>query len=165
VTASNGIGPDATQTFDLSVVTLFDNYIASFGLTGSDALPLADPNSDGMSNLLAYALNLSPLDNNSTFEQGLVRTYGGQNYLSIRFNRSSVATDLTYIVEATDDLTGTWTELAHSTAGGPLTATGGVVVSDTGGPPIYLDEVHDIVTVPPMTSDPARFIRLRITSP
>ena len=74
-------------------------------------------------------------------------------------------------VRVTDALTmgttGTlpWTELARSTAGGPLVASGGVVVSDAGGPPHFQAEVRDTVPVPPVPLQPRRFLRLRVTSP
>ncbi|MBS0660097.1 MAG: S8 family serine peptidase [Verrucomicrobia bacterium] len=165
VTASNGNNPPATQTFTLTAVTRSANYIASFGLTGNDALPGADPNGDGVTNMLAYALGLSPVANAGAFDQGTIRNYGGTNYYSIRFNRSAVATDLTYIVEASDDITGAWTELARSSAGGPMVASGGVVVSDAGGPPTFTTEVRDTVPVPPTVANPRRFLRLRVTNP
>ncbi|OAI42568.1 hypothetical protein AYO41_04000 [Verrucomicrobia bacterium SCGC AG-212-E04] len=165
VTASNGILPNDTQTFSLSVVTRVANYVSSFGLSGSNAQPTADPNGDGVSNLLAYALGVSPITNNAVFDHGTVRNYSGSNYLSIRFSRSSVATDITYIVEASGDLTGAWTELARSSAGGAMTASGGVVVSDSGGPPTYTTEVRDVVALPAAPTNEQRFIRLRVTSP
>ena len=168
VTASNGNAPNATQNFSLSAATRANNYIASFGLTGSNALPTADPNGDGVTNLMAYALGFDPTVNQSNYDHGTVRNYAGTNYYSIRFNRSSVATDLTYIVEVTDDLSGSpivFTELARSTAGGPMVASGGVVVSDSGGPPTFFTEVRDTVPVPPTPANPQRFIRLRVTSP
>ncbi len=166
VTASNGNLPNATQTFSLSAVTRANNYTASFGLTGPNAAATADPNGDGLTNLMAYALGLSPVANVglASYDTGTVRTYSGTNYYSIRFNRSSVATDLTYIVEASNDLTGVWTELAKSTAGGAMVASGGVVVSDAGGPPTFTTEVRDTVAIPSVTP-PDRFIRLRVTSP
>lgn len=165
VTASNGNLPNATQNFSLSAVTRAANSTASFGLTGNDALPGADPNGDGLTNLMAYALGLSPIANAGLYDHGTIRNYGGTNYYSIRLQRSSVATDLTYIVEASDNLTGAWIELARSTAGIPMTASGGVVVSDTGGPPNYVTEVRDVVPVPPPLAQADRFIRLRVTSP
>ncbi len=60
VTASNGNLPSDTQNFSLSAVTRANNYIASYGLTGGNALPTADPNGDSVTNLLAYALGLDP---------------------------------------------------------------------------------------------------------
>lgn len=162
VTASNGLSPSSTQSFTLHATTAAGNYLAGFGLTGPDALLTADPNGDGTSNLLAYALGLSPIANAGIYDIGTVRDYGGTKYLSIRFNRSSVATDLTYIVEACEDLTFNWQELAYSSGGNPMQGTGGVVVSETGGPPTYVTEVRDTVPAPPAPGVPQRFIRLRV---
>ena len=59
-----------------------------------------------------------------------------------------------------------WASLATSTAGGPMTATGGVVVTDSGGPPTYLTEVRDTMPVPPIPmASQKRFIRFRVTTP
>lgn len=164
VTASNALSPSSTQDFTLRATTVAANYLASFGLTGQDALLTADPNGDGTNNLLAYALGLSPIANAGVYDIGTVRDYAGTKYLSIRFNRSSLATDLTYIVEATDDLTFNWQELAYSSSGNPMLGTGGVVVSETGGPPTYVTEVRDTTPAPPTPGVPQRFIRLRVVA-
>ncbi len=82
-------------------------------------------------------------------------------YLSLTFARSSVATDLTYIVEASGDLQ-TWTPIASSIHGAATTGPG--FVSETGATPLFNVEVRDVVPVDPVTG-PQRFLRLRVTTP
>jgi hypothetical protein len=162
VTATNGVPPDAAQTFTLTTATLAANYIASFGLTGSNAVLTFDYDGDGIANLMEYGLGLDPT---IAELKGLpivtLKDYSGTKYLSMLFNRSSLATDLTYIVQASSDLT-TWTNLGTSSAGGMTSGAG--FVTETGSAPSFTVEVRD--TVPydgnPLTK---RFMRLKITSP
>jgi hypothetical protein len=162
VTASNGVPPDATQTFSLSTVTRASNYIASFGLNGSNADLTFDYDHDGMANLLEYALGLNPvIADSSGLPVVTLKNYGGSLYLSMLFHRSSLATDISYIVQASDDLS-TWTDLATSAAGAVTNGPG--FVAETGSAPNFTVEVRDVVSVDQTTSG-TRFMRLKITSP
>ena len=162
VTASNAIAPDAMQTFALNVVTIAPNYLAGFGLTGSDAVLTFDYDGDGIANLLEYGLGLDPTTASLT---GLpivtLKDYSGTQYLSMTFNRSSLATDITYIVQGSSDLV-SWTDLGTSTAGGVTTGSG--FVGEAGSAPAFNVEVRDTV---PYDGNPAtkRYLRLKITSP
>jgi hypothetical protein len=75
--------------------------------------------------------------------------------------RSSLATDLTYIVQGSSDLTN-WSDLGTSSGGAVTTGLG--FVAETGSAPNFTVEIRD--TVPydpsPMTK---RFLRLKVTSP
>jgi Metallo-peptidase family M12B Reprolysin-like len=162
VTASNGVAPNATQTFGLNAVTLSTNYIASFGLTGGNAALNFDYDRDGLANLLEYALGLDPTKPGPTgMPVAQIKSYAGVPYVYITFPRSSVATDLTYIVEASTDLQ-TWTNIASS-SGGAVTSGPGFV-GETGAAPTFTVEVRDIVPVDPVNG-PKRFLRLRVTTP
>ncbi|MEO8617624.1 MAG: DUF4082 domain-containing protein [Luteolibacter sp.] len=98
---------------------------------------LADPDHDGLKNLLEYALQLSPNITNQ-LPPGFNPT---GKPLSLTFLRSR--TDVTYIVQAANDLA-TWTNLdAHTGSAGPP-----VTVTDT----------------PPLNAT-RRFVRLKVTSP
>jgi subtilisin-like proprotein convertase family protein len=161
-TASNGVAPPAMQTFALTAVSKAQNYLGSFGLAGSDAAFTFDYDGDGLTNLLEYGLGLNPT---VAALAGLpvvtVKDYSGTKYLSMTFHRSSLATDLTYIVQASDDLTN-WTDLGTSAAGAVTSGLG--FVSETGAAPTFTVEVRDIV---PRDSNGTarRFMRLKITSP
>src|SRR5262249_29186471 len=119
VTASNGIAPDAVQTFTLNTATRASNYIASFGLTVSNAVLTFDYDNDGLANLMEYALGLDPtVADLSGVPVVTLKDYSGMEYLSMTFHRSSLATDLTYTVQASGDLVN-WDDLAISTGGAP----------------------------------------------
>ncbi len=160
VTASNSIVPDAIQNFSLVAVTRADNYIASFGLTGGNAGRLFDYDGDGIQNLAEYAFGLDPT---TAGVVGLpvvtVKDYSGTKYLSITFQRSSLATDLTYVAQASSDLVN-WSDLATSSAG--AVASGPGFVAETGSAPNFIVEARDTV---PVTGAPMRFIRVKVTSP
>lgn len=162
VTASNGVPPDATQTFGLNTVTLSTNYIASFGLTGGNAALNFDFDGDGLANLLEYALGFNPTKPGPTgMPIAQIKLYAGVPYVYLTFARSSVATDLTYIVEASADLQ-SWTNIASS-SGGAVTSGPGFV-NETGAAPTFNVEVRDVVPVDPLTG-PQRLLRLRVTTP
>ena len=162
VTASNGIPPDDTQTFSLNTRTVVANYLASFGLSGANALPTADPNFDGVTNLMAYALGLNPNTQNANLLPiAAIKNYAGLPFVYLTFQRSSVATDLTYYVEASADLQ-SWTIIATSSGGAPTTGAG--FVAETGSAPNFTVEVRDTQPVNAMTA-PRRFLRLRVTTP
>ncbi len=117
VTATNGVMPNAQQTFSLAAVTNAANYIAGFGLTGGNAALLYDYDFDGIANLMEYALGLDPT---VATRIGLpvitLKDYSGTKYLSMTLVRSSVATDVTYIVQGSSDLV-SWSNLGTSAAG------------------------------------------------
>jgi uncharacterized repeat protein (TIGR01451 family) len=115
-----------------------------FGTTGDSgvAADTAIATSDGMPNLLKYALGLDPLVPAANPIFGDVST----GYLRLTVPRNSNATDVTFLVEITTDLTASWT-------------TNGTTV-DQNTPTLL--QVHDDT---PVSSSAAGFIRLRITRP
>jgi hypothetical protein len=162
VTASNGVAPDAMQAFTLNTATRAANYIASVGLTGSDAILTYDYDHDSLANLLEYGLGLNPtIAGLSGLPVVTLKDYSGTKYLSMTFTRSSLATDLTYIVQGSTDLVG-WSDLGVSVAGG--TTSGPGFVTETGSAPTFTVEVRDTVPYDP-NSATARFMCLKITSP
>lgn len=162
VNASNGTQPDAQQTFSLTTVTNASNYLSTFGLSGANAALLFDYDRDGITNLAEYGLGLNPT---AASVSGLpvvsIKKYGGTNYLSMTFHRSSSATDLTYTVQGSSDLTN-WTDLASSISGGQTSGAG--FVSETGTAPNLTVEVHDTISTDNAPNG-LRFIRLKISSP
>ena len=110
---------------------------------------LDDPDRDGICNLLECALGLNP---NQASSVGLpVGDISGE-YLTLSFNREKDATDITYRVEATGDLSSSWAEIWNSTS----EPYGG------GGNASELVTVQDTV---PVSTAPRRFIRLKVTKP
>ena len=128
-----------------------------------DATFTADPDHDGIPNLLEYALGLNPTVASLT---GLpvitLKDYSGTKYLSITFNRSSLATDLTYTVQVSTDLVN-WTNLTTSVAGAPASGPG--FVQETGTAPNFTVEARDTTAYNPRTPRQHRYMRLQVSSP
>ena len=118
----------------------YDAWTVSFSLSGADALPSADPDLDGLVNLLEYALVTSPVAPDADDAWTLGRS---GNFLTLAFDHPADAS-LTYAVEASNDLTGAWS-VVHTFA--PFSTAG----SET-----YTDTVDLTVTS-------RRFLRLKVT--
>ena len=109
---------------------------------------MADPDGDGIFNLMEYALDLNPKLANVT---GLPTTVLTNDYLTLTYRKSKQATDISYLVEACAVLnTNSW-----STNGLAILST---VDSNT----YWLVIVRDAV---PMSSATNRFMRLKVTKP
>ncbi|MBC8038993.1 MAG: hypothetical protein H7Y06_00455, partial [Opitutaceae bacterium] len=104
---------------------------------------LADPDADGVSNLLEYALGGDPLVTSGTDIPVCALNSDTPPKLTLTFLRARA--DLTYLVQASSDLA-IWTDLA--TNPGAVSPTVPVTVTDT-----------------PPPDAAKRFVRLRITGP
>jgi hypothetical protein len=109
--------------------------------------PTADPDGDGLPNLLEFALGLNPVAAGSTAAT-TVGTENGTGRLTLTFRRARPATVLTYTVEGSSDLVA-WRTLVVNPLG------------DAG--------VGDLITVSdaplPSEDQTRRFLRLRVTAP
>ncbi|OAI43146.1 hypothetical protein AYO41_02820 [Verrucomicrobia bacterium SCGC AG-212-E04] len=123
---------------------------------------MADPDKDGWTNLMEYALGSDPhVDGNPTGAPTMGQTAG---YLTVTFQRDPSHTDLTYLVESSDDAL-TWTVIAQST-------TGAAVSAAPGQTPSLINEVanNGVMTVTVgdtalMSSKVHHFMRLHVTMP
>jgi predicted acyl esterase/pimeloyl-ACP methyl ester carboxylesterase len=91
----------------------YDAWIAGHGLTGTDADDLADPDNDGIVNLLEYAFALNPNEPNTTREglpYGGALEENGDLYHTISFRRNLQAQDILYHIDESEDLE-TWSTL------------------------------------------------------
>lgn len=108
--------------------------------------PLADPDGDGLPNLIECALDLNPLASDFTTATPVSLTEStGQNYATLRHRRLRQLAGVSYVVESSGDLY-TWN---------PAQEISATLMSDG----TELVEARD--TVP--TSSGSRFIRLRVT--
>ncbi len=114
---------------------------------GND-LPLADPDKDGLANLLEYAFATIPNQANPSPVQASVSTLGGERYLCLEVPKNGADGSLIYTVEASTTLAGE----------GSWSSDGLVVELDT---PAFL-RVRDHV---PMSSGIPRFMRARVALP
>jgi hypothetical protein len=148
VTASNlvGEGPVSAEVSAIPRTPLQLWRLAAFGTTAATgpAADLADPDGDGLPNLLEYAFGTSPTSAASVTSPVVSLSAAPNAKLQITFLRAR--SDLTYAVEASSDLApGSWTVLA--TNPGSVSPTVSVTVTDTIAP------------------TPRRFLRLRVTAP
>jgi acetyl esterase/lipase len=105
---------------------------AKFGLeAANDAISgtMADPDDDGINNLMEYALGGNPM----TAKTGILPTIQkANNQVQFTFARNPSNTDLRLTVQVTENLAGPWTDAAMSVAGAAFTALlAGVTVSET----------------------------------
>ena len=139
---------------------------AHFGVNANNssiAGDLADPDGDGIKNLLEYAVASDP---NAAGTEGTLTGAIVANHFQLHFRRNTSATNLTFIVESANTL-GAWAPLMTWTAGtGWVPNTGGATASEsapTGTPPdLY---VNVTVTDPTLVSAPgttSRFLRLAV---
>ena len=166
IVATDGDSPSRSTTKSWSVLRLADangdglpdTWQAQHGLTAASSGPSADPDSDGIPNLLEYALGLNPRSVDvSLLPSSATGTdpVDGQSYLYFSYRRwISTASAVQYVVETSSDL------LSWSAEGSDLEAVG--------TPTPNADGVTETVTVRlvPSLSTPGasrKFIRLRVS--
>ena len=156
---------DNSVTYELTrMQSWHQQYFGTIGSDG-DADDLADPNHNGVPNLMEYALGGDPMSTTTpgTMLPKAIITPGGRLELSL--NRLLDRTDITLTVQGSDSLTGSWPDLASSINGAPFSPLiSGVIVTESGTGTTRAVKVEDLYP----TSDPAhprRFMRLRVTHP
>lgn len=142
-----------------------DGWIASFGLTGSAALPAAVNNPLGIPNLIAYAFDLNPLTarpvNRSNLNPipRLVLSNGSPSFPGLEFSLPTLERpDLCYLLQENSLLQGPWTTLATKAGNGGWIGSGFVV----------RDRVQSgyqetrIFSPKSLAGTPANFLRLKV---
>jgi autotransporter-associated beta strand protein len=124
----------------------------------ADPSPAADPDQDGISNLLEYAYGLDPLAANEKPVTSTMVSDGMQTRLQIRFQRSAAASDLVFRVEGSANLVD-WSPVAEKTPG----SQGSFIPLD--GSAEILENSGEVIVTDSATSDtsPRRFLRLRVS--
>ncbi len=142
--ASNSYGSSGAATASATTWTNLETWrnqsFGSIANTGN-AANTADPDGDGLANLLEYALDREPLTPESA--SPTTAAMDGAGKLQLTFKRARPAAELTYTVQASDDLA-TWTDLVTN----PGTVGENVTVTDN-----------------PPESAKRRFLRLRVSVP
>ena len=140
----------------------YQSWAAGHGLTGAATNVLADPDNDGVVNLMEYAFNLSPevADQSALPQIHLqTQTVNGQpgTYLTVQFPRQLGTSNLTYILQGSSDLI-SWTNLF--TATGTNSPSGPGFISESGTGYLRQDVACDIVSV--QQASGARFVRFKL---
>jgi hypothetical protein len=137
-----------------------DTWRDSIPWSGADSSPGADPDGDGIPNLLEYALGGNPLvGGNFILPQAAVQS----SRLSFTFARNVAASNLTYTVEASDNFVG-WSGIAKSENGGSFTNLGGAQsVSESS--PVNGQTTVTVTDGVSAADQSRRFLRLKVLSP
>ncbi len=107
--------------------------------------PYADPNGDGASNLLKYALGLGPAEQITPERFAVEMDASGRPV--VRFHRDPAKTDIAYVVDVSPDMSA-WSEIVFDSREFGGTNSDG--------------ELHEVLISPDADSVPIRFARLRI---
>ncbi|MBK1827214.1 choice-of-anchor D domain-containing protein [Haloferula rosea] len=158
----NGEGVDSTDSFAYHVCVIG-------GYNGTDALPEADPDGDGLPNLTSYALGLA-YGSGTRDDNNLVRTltYNGTTTLvgqgafgtGLCYLPEPQPEDVVYILEESSTLIpGDWTEIARRQQNTPWVGNGASQITTE----VQADATRKctIVFGSSQASHPTRFMRLR----
>ena len=127
-----------------SAGTPYDDWATSFNLVGDDALPSADPDNDGLDNLLEFVLGGNPNGIDTPSVQPLLQE--GDSNITLSFKRSNASKQqpVAVQVQVSADLT-TWSEADEITIGSAAgTGPNGVTYTVTAG----VDSDAVVVTIP-----------------
>jgi hypothetical protein len=143
----NAVNSPASASVSATTLSLFASWTAAElgALPPADQLPGADPDGDGVSNLLEYALGGSPT-NAAVAPLPSIALNPTTSLLNVSFMRARA--ELTYEIMASSDLVA-WTVV--STNPGTVSAV---------TPVTFTDSVNLSVANPPR-----RFLRLKVTAP
>ena len=162
VVVSNPSGIATSHAAVLTVATSYDSWKAvnfsAWEIAAGFADEAFDFNGDGTVNLLDYALLRNPrTGSGASLPEVSVSAIGSR--LRIAFTRDTSRTDLSYIVEASDDLAN-WTALAASIHGAITANLGGASLigeSDGATKSVLVEDAHG------PADRTQRFLRLKIT--
>ena len=108
---------DTNRNFEVDYIrvnsggTPYLTWTSSYGLSGSNALEVSDPDGDAYTNLYEYAFGGNPTN---SLDFGYISSElvedGGTNYLEYVYaRRHGFNQGVNYSIQLTDDLTGSWT--------------------------------------------------------
>lgn len=158
---------------DIEAVGAISRFMTFAAWPGLNALAVADrgltadPDGDGVCNLLEYAFARRPHQPDAAASP--VQVENNADRLEIIFARDERATDLTYDVQVRDSLgAGSWTTIARSAAGQPVAPVASFTptITETSASPIASVRVIRkvrVADVQTLTGHGARFLRVLVT--
>jgi len=163
-----GVTLGTLSTASLTIIeTPYNAWLYSvYGANASNpayAATTATPSGDGITNLVKYAMNISPLVN----AQSQLPTEALANgHAQITFQWNYNISDVTYVIQASDTLGGGWTPIAtYTAAGGWVANLAGVTISpgSVAGTAPY--QYEPVTVTDPTTLGPQqnRFLRVDVT--
>jgi autotransporter-associated beta strand protein len=128
----------------------------------ASAAKSADPDGDGLSNLLEFAFATDPLAAGARWPVvDLLDSGAGQTSLRLRFRRSATATGLRFTVEVTSGLAApVWEAVAEAEPGGPMTGLSPRILVEEQPLPDGASAV--VVTETRIPGEGSRFMRLQV---
>jgi phosphodiesterase/alkaline phosphatase D-like protein len=97
--------PASTATAALSSsASAYADWTQSLDLIGANALPTAKPFSDGLTNLVRYAMNLGPSPTNTQLPSIATAILAGTNYLTLQYRELKSLPGYEMVAESSTDL-------------------------------------------------------------
>ena len=128
------------------------------GVTDPHAALMEDPDHDGLSNLVEYALGSSPLLAGPSLTPRLLET-GGSQRLTLTFSRNPAQNDINIGFEVASDVSQPWQLLGLSVQGQAFTGSGTITGDGPGLAPRQVTLADSATSAGTLQ----RFVRLRIT--
>jgi hypothetical protein len=122
-----------TASLEIMVFSIYEGWASAYNLNGSNAEFSSDPDGDGLNNLAEYALGGNPNDNNSAIRpESSLTLDSGSWWIEYCYRRrtDAAARGLTYYLELTDDLNGSWSTNGYSETGTAPVDTGFEMVTN-----------------------------------
>ncbi len=161
VTATDLDGNTVSQTFTVIVTSAYSDWAQANALTGTNAVPAADPEHDGLPNAIEFALMGSPALNDApaTRPRGSLVTTNGTRFLAFTFKLRKNLSGITVNLSAAANLSGApWTTVWSGTD-----LTGPQIITRTDQGDHWQLTIRDSQ---PVAGGPSlRFLRLLVTVP
>ena len=144
----------------LMLATPFGKWAAEHGLTGNNALPTADPDGDGLNNLLEFVLGGNPNASDNASVSPALQDTGAALVVTFKRSNASELQAVACVVQVGTDIA-TWNP-ANDIVIGPVSGSGPNGATYTVAETANLDTV--VVTIP-KNSAAIKFVRVRAVAP